>query len=216
MSPPTAQRAKATLTDRYHHGDLRAALIRAADEILTEEGLEGFSLRAAARRAGVSVAAPAHHFGSAAGLLSEVAMLGFLDLAEYLRVPTDTMSPAGRLRAQGLGYVRFALAQPGRFHLMFRRDLLDEQHPGLLEAGGRALDRLEGTVRARHQVAEGDALSDALRSEVLSAWSLVHGFAHLLLDGKLSHLYAGMAPADLLEKVLPPMLQAQWPDGPVG
>ena len=69
------------LPDRYHHGDLKTALIRAADEILAEHGLEGFSLRAAARRAGVSAAAPAHHFGDTAGLLSEVAVLGFDELA---------------------------------------------------------------------------------------------------------------------------------------
>src|SRR5882757_7165417 len=72
--------------ERYHHGDLKTALIRATDEILAEQGLEGFSLREAARRAGVSPAAPTHHFGGAAGLLSEVAALGFIELAKYLDV----------------------------------------------------------------------------------------------------------------------------------
>jgi len=69
----------------YHHGDLRAALIGATEALLAERGIEGFTLREAARRAGVSAAAPMHHFGSAAGLLTEVATLGFEELTRYLR-----------------------------------------------------------------------------------------------------------------------------------
>lgn len=212
MSNSNETPARAAPSDRYHHGDLRAVLIRTADEILAEEGLEGFSLRAAARRAGVSVAAPAHHFGSAAGLLSEVAMLGFIDLAKHLQLPASRMSPAKRLRLQGVGYVRFALTYPGRFDLMFRRDLLDAQHPGLREAGDNALAQIEQTVRAKYKLTDSQSLSPAARSTLLAAWSLVHGFAHLLLDGKLTPMYAGASADDLLEKVLPPMLLSQWPD----
>ncbi len=203
---------QAASTDRYHHGDLRAALIVAADQILAADGLEGFSLRAAARRAGVSVAAPAHHFGSAAGLLSEVAALGFIELADRLRLPAGRLLPAKRLRQQGVAYVRFALAYPGRFQLMFRRDLLDDQHPGLREAGDNAVGQLEQTVRAQLQLTDKQPLNAAARSAILAAWSTVHGFAHLLLDGKLAHMYTGTSPDDLVEKVLPQMLLRQWPD----
>lgn len=212
MSNDQEKHPKAAPTDRYHHGDLKAALIRTADEILAEDGLEGFSLRAAARRAGVSVAAPAHHFGSAAGLLSEVAALGFIDLTKHLQVPTGTLSPAERLRLQGAGYVRFASTHPGRFQLMFRRDLLDEQHPGLREAGDQALAQLEQTLRAKRRLDDSKPLDSEARSQLLAAWSLVHGFAHLLLDGKLSNMYAGASAEELLDKVLPQMLLNQWPD----
>lgn len=207
-SPPS--RATAA-PDRYHHGDLRAALIRAADEILAEHGLEGFSLREAAKRAGVSPAAPTHHFGGSAGLLSEVAALGFQELARCLDVG-EGGTPAQRLRLQGVGYVRFALAHPGRFQLMFRKDLLSLDHLPLQEAGAHALAHLEDMLRAMHGVPAGQALDEAGRAELLAAWSMVHGFAGLVLDGKLAHLYAGAGPEALLTSVLPAMLRGQWPD----
>ena len=198
--------------DRYHHGDLRAALIRAAEEVLAEEGLEGFSLRATARRAGVSIAAPAHHFGSAAGLLSEVAMLGFVELAKRLDVGAIKATAAKRLRMQGEGYVRFAVAYPGRFHLMFRRDLLSDEHVGLREAGDKALAQLETSVRAQLKLNADEPLDSAARAMLLATWSIVHGFAHLLLDGKLAHMHADATADDLVEHLLPEMLLSQWPD----
>jgi AcrR family transcriptional regulator len=197
--------------DRYHHGDLRAALIRAADEILAEQGLEGFSLREAARRAGVSPAAPTHHFGGSAGLLSEVAALGFDALTAHLQVRADA-NPTRRLRTQAIGYVRFALAHPGRFQLMFRKDLVSEEHDGLQQAAARALAQLEASIRAIRAIPRDRPLDAQARAALLAAWSLVHGFAHLALDGKLAHLHAGAKPKDLLTGVLPQMLQSAWPD----
>lgn len=194
--------------DRYHHGDLRTALIRAADEILAEHGLEGFSLREAARRAGVSAAAPAHHFGGAAGLLSEVAVLGFQELAKNLQVDASQGTPTQRLRRQGMGYVRFAMTYPGRFQLMFRRDLLSPDHPALHEAGGRALLLLEETIRAIRSIPDQQQLDPQAQAALLATWSTVHGFAHLALDGKLAHLSAGAPLDDLLAQVL----ESQWPD----
>lgn len=195
-------------SDRYHHGDLRTALIRAADEILAEHGLEGFSLREAARRAGVSAAAPAHHFGGAAGLLSEVALLGFEELAKNLQVDASQGTPTQRLRLQGMGYVRFAMTYPGRFQLMFRHELLNPDHSALQEAGARALLRLEETIRAVRSIPDRQALDPQARAALLATWSTVHGFAHLALDGKLAHLDAGTTPDDLLMQVL----ESQWPD----
>src|SRR3546814_1306446 len=114
----------------YHHGARRAALIEATEAILAERGLEGFTLREAARRVDVSPAAPLHHFGSAAGLLTEVAVLGFEALTQHLREGAQSggSDPGARLRAQGMGYVRFALAYPARFQLMFRKDRRSEGH----------------------------------------------------------------------------------------
>src|SRR5690606_24754474 len=93
--------------DAYHHGALRQALIDATEAILAEQGLEAFTLREAARRVGVSPAAPLHHFGSAAGLLTEVAILGFDALTRHLRdgAQAGGTDPAERLRSQGVGYV---------------------------------------------------------------------------------------------------------------
>lgn len=195
----------------YHHGDLRVALIDATDAILAEGGLEGFSLRAAARRAGVSVAAPAHHFGGASGLLSEVAALGFTALAARLDASGSRAGAMKRLRAQGLAYVRFAHDQPGRFQLMFRRDLLSDEHEGLQAAGALALSHLESTIRLQHGLSQQQPLNTAARDGLLAAWSIVHGFAHLLLDGKLTHMNGGASSDELLERVLPRMLLSQWP-----
>lgn len=197
---------------RYHHGDLRAALIDATDRILAEDGVEGFTLREAARRAGVSAAAPSHHFGSARGLLSEVAALGFDQLSEHLQLPPARRTPTQRLRAQGVGYVRFALSQPGRFQLMFRRDLLDPEHAGLKAAGDRAFAELERTIRELRGVHDGKALNAPDQAALLATWSLVHGFAHLALGGKLAGMQGGDSPQELLEKLLPRMLKQQWPD----
>lgn len=205
-------RQKASPAERYHHGDLKTALIRAADEILVEHGLEGFSLREAARRAGVSPAAPAHHFGSAAGLLSEVALLGFEELAKHLHVEASAGTPVQRLRMQGIGYVRFAFTYPGRFQLMFRRDLLSPEHAALEAAGKRTLLQLEETIRAMRSIPQGRALDAQAHAELLAAWTMVHGFAHLALGGKLANLHAGATSEDLLTQVLPKMLESQWPD----
>lgn len=194
--------------DRYHHGDLRTALIRAADEILAEHGLAGFSLREAARRAGVSAAAPAHHFGGAAGLLSEVALLGFEELAKNLHVEVSQGTPTQRLRLQGMGYVRFAMTYPGRFQLMFRRDLLSPDHAALQEMGARTLAQLEETIRAIRCIPEQQALDPQAQAALLATWSTVHGFAHLALDGKLVHMNASATLDDLLIRVL----ESQWPD----
>lgn len=199
-------RVQESTPERYHHGDLKSALIRATDELLAERGLEGFSLREVSRRAGVSPAAPAHHFGSAAGLLSEVAMLSFIELTQRLDVSGVKGTPARQLQMQGLGYVRFALTYPGRFHLMFRRDLLSDEHAGLHEAGEAALAQLEQTVRKIRSLAADKPLDATAQSMLLATWSMVHGFAHLMLDGKLAHMYAGATPDALIESVLPAML----------
>lgn len=198
----------------YHHRDLREALIAASDEILAERGLEGFTLREAARRAGVSPAAPAHHFGSAAGLLTEVAVLGYRELTRHIAVDPDSGTPRQRLRAQGTGYVRFALAHPGRFHLMFRHDLLLAEHPALDAASAAAWESLARTVRAEKGVPPDHPVNAELRATILAVWSTVHGFAHLALDGKFEGLGLehGAAPDALLTRLLPDILQALWPD----
>src|SRR5688572_11963111 len=123
----------------YHHGDLAAALVEAAEAVLTERGVEGFTLRECARRAGVSHAAPAHHFKDAKGLLTEVAALGFERLTEAQRRAREAEPELKNLLlATGTAYVGFALKYPVQFQLMFQTGLLDHTNERFLAAGAAA------------------------------------------------------------------------------
>ena len=166
----------------YHHGALRPALIVAAEAVIAERGLDGFSLRETARRAGVSPAAPAHHFGDARGLLTAIAAQGFADLAEALE-NADASAGAdreGRIKAQGIAYVAFALKHPARFDLMWRKALLDNEDPQLNEAGDRAFAALDGVTRGAGAPSSGP--NDPALAPSIAAWSIVHGFARLAID----------------------------------
>ncbi len=169
---------------RYHHGGLRDALIAAAEAELSEHGVERFSLRATARRAGVSPAAPAHHFSDARGLLTAVATAAFGDLEAALAAADDAAPRdlGGRVRAQGLAYVGFALAQPARFELMWRKALLDADDSALVKAGDAAFGVLQRAVGGAGFGPRG--APDRLPSPAaIACWSIVHGFARLALDG---------------------------------
>jgi AcrR family transcriptional regulator len=167
----------------YHHGDLRNALILAAEEILQERGATGFSLREAARRAGVSPGAPAHHFGDARGLLTAVAARGFKRLEEELSGASTNTPPADRVRAIGAAYLTFALKNGPIFGIMWLRDLLDQTDPEYLKAGRAAFNVFEQAALERNvPVATAPHVPDA---PVIAAWAMVHGLARLTLDGAL-------------------------------
>ncbi|HEU0099575.1 MAG TPA: TetR/AcrR family transcriptional regulator [Allosphingosinicella sp.] len=186
----------------YHHGALRPALIAAAEAVLAERGTHGFSLRETARRAGVSPAAPAHHFGDASGLLTAVAAGAFRDLADALEAAAPTGGREIRIRAQGLAYVRFALANRARFDLMWRAALLDRDDPDYAAAAARAFLLLDRAVRGGEGAAEGPGGPETAPS--IACWSMVHGFARLALDGGF-----GTAPGAVeaaLEGLLPAVL----------
>ena len=201
---------KKTAQRGYHHGDLRDTLIKAADALLAERGLEGFTLRETARRAGVSPAAPSHHFGGTAGLLTEIAALGYQELADRLTLAGETGTAADRLKAQGVAYVRFAVDFPGRFHLMFRHDLLVRDQPSLEQATGRAWDALEKTVlaiRGQSEDAELDAEGEAM---LIGIWSTAHGFAHLTLDKKLARIADCGNDDEMLDNLFPTIIDTLW------
>lgn len=164
----------------YHHGALREALIDAAESILDERGVEGFSLREAARRAGVSPAAPGHHFGDARGLLTAVATRAFRDFGDALEAGDTGEDRVTRLRGQGLAYVRFALANRARFELMWRKALLDRDDADFCAAGDRAFEILDRTARGDAPPAGPDMTGLA---PSIAAWSIVHGFVELALSG---------------------------------
>lgn len=177
----------------YHHGDLRAALLAAAEAELEARGIEAFSLRSVAKRAGVSHAAPAHHFGDVNGLLTALAAEGFRrfvanQAAFEDRAGTD---PAARLVESGLGYVAFAGANPALFRLMFASDRPDFEAPELREASKAAFRQLE-EANAAVAAARGRPPD---RASVEATWAVVHGLADLLASGRLKRLGAMEAPA---------------------
>ncbi|MBX3505644.1 MAG: TetR/AcrR family transcriptional regulator [Parvibaculum sp.] len=168
---------------KYHHGDLKSALVAAGTRILEEDGVMALSLRGAARAAGVSQTAPYHHFADKEALLAAIAATGFEDLsAEMARRAAGVSTAQDRLSALGLGYVMFATANPGRFRLMFG-PLVGEktQYPALLEAATLSYRMIHGAVAAYL-----DASATPNRNvdaNSMAAWSLVHGLATLINDG---------------------------------
>ena len=190
----------------YHHGDLRRALLDAAELVLAERGVGGFTLRECARRAGVSHAAPAHHFGDVTGLLTALAALGFETLAAEMReARAGVTDPGERLRAIARGYVAFARHHPQRFRLTFSRSRLNGDDPVYQAAAGAAFAELEAAIRLVHGAPEAPLEGD-LRAALTQAWSVVHGFAHLLLEGHVAHMTDGEAGVEpLLEGVIAPI-----------
>lgn len=160
---------------RYHHGDLRRALLDAAERRLAQGGPGAVTIRACARDAGVAPAAPLHHFGSLAGLLSALAERGFAGLVA--RLDTDAATSDGAARLVG-AYVDFALEQPALFDLMWRDDLLLSDDPALGAARRTALERLRALSSTG-----GDP--HAARLAAIRAWSLAHGLALLLRHGRI-------------------------------
>jgi AcrR family transcriptional regulator len=205
MAAPSRKKVAAQAPRPYHHGDLRAALLKAAVEELAESGIEGLTLRGCARRAGVSHAAPAHHFGDVTGLLTEVAIGAHDKLAASLRseIATVERGSAEHLIAAGNGYVRFALDNPGEFNLMFRRERLDLANPRLMAAGQGGISQAADAVGAYLGVDNAMAEPETAR-RVVALWSLAHGFASLVLAGQLGPLNRAAA---ITTALLPDMIR---------
>lgn len=176
----------------YHHGDLRRALLRAAEEELAEKGPEGFTLRGCAKRAGVSHAAPAHHFGDATGLLSALAAEGFerfLATTGARVAAVGDPDPKARMIALGLGYIEFARANPALFGLMFssrKPDFADER---LQEAASASFRQLVSGVAGL--TGDDPLASRTGQRQVAAMWAIVHGLSHLLLSQRMKFLEGG-------------------------
>ena len=184
MMKPVRPRATAIKGNGYHHGNLRAALLRAAEEIIRESGVEGLTLRACARRAGVSHGAPAHHFGNITGLLTEFAAEGFERLTESMS-RKNIEDADDELRAAGLGYIQFAMRWPEHFRVMWRTELLNQASPRLCKARQTAQQRLRDSLV--HADAHGRTLSeDELAARFQLASCCVHGYASLWVEGNRS------------------------------
>ena len=182
---PAATAAKKAAPHAYHHGDLRQAMLAAADRLIEEEGLEKFTLRECARRAGVSHGAPAHHFGDVRGLLTALAAQGFEQLLAAMAQHEAAAPPDAyeQLIANGQAYVAFALAHRGSFQLMFRSDRVQCDDVDFVRAGRATYGRLQQHVAAVIAAAKA---GPALQSEkALLAWVIVHGLSTLTLESGL-------------------------------
>jgi AcrR family transcriptional regulator len=166
-------------------GTLRDTLVDAAVALIARKGPQGFSLREVARRARVSEAAPYWHFTDREALLAAVAERGFVEMAKgMMEIWSRVAEPSERFRALGIGYVRFALAHPSYLRVMFGSEVPDKaMHPGLKEAGERTFAMLIQAIADCQAV--GQVKSGPPEEFAVAAWSIVHGLAALLVDGKL-------------------------------
>lgn len=192
----------------YHHGDLPTALRAATAELIAERGPTGFSLREVARRAGVSHAAPGHHFGGSKGLLTSVATEGFETLVRsFEEAVVGITDPVERLTAMGKAYVNTALDYPGHFGVMCNSELVNDDDPDFMVASVGAYERLlEAIADIR------DALNPELDVDAAATmtWSAVHGLAVLApgLDDVAAKTNTRTGPLDeLVEQFTELMIQ---------
>ena len=175
----------------YHHGDLRAVILAEAARLVAERGADRVSLRELARSAGVSHAAPAHHFTDRRGLFTALATQGFQLLTEAL---TDAR---GHFVDAALAYVRFAIEHPGHYQVMFNKSLLDAADTELAAAeaaAGAELSRGVATLR------DLNAQADPTGAQ-LAAWSLVHGFSMLWLNDAVNAQVRELDPMDTVMRI---------------
>jgi AcrR family transcriptional regulator len=196
---------------------LHDALLGAAERVLERDGLAGLTLRAVAREAGVSHAAPTHHFGDLSGLLSELAAIGFRRFNEAMVAAGKTdIHPLMKALARAKAYVAYAQACPGMFSLMFRTERLDMSRPSLHEAASASFEGLASAVGAgRNEKLAGDGLTLDQAAAIARAWSLVHGFTTLLLDGRLHDILHRLPMGTGVDQLLVAMLRSTVPR-PVG
>ena len=193
----------------YHHGALRDGLLGAAERVLERDGLAGLTLRAVAREAGVSHAAPTHHFGDLTGLVSELAAIGFRQFnAAMAAAGALGTLPIEKAMARAKAYVAYAQAHPGMYGLMFRTERLDMKRPALCEAANASFAGLAGAIGAsRQEVISEESLSLDQAADIARAWSLVHGFTMLLLDDRLSDILHRLPPGTDAGMLLDAMLK---------
>jgi AcrR family transcriptional regulator len=180
----------------YHHGDLRRALLDATLALVDEHGIDGFTLREVARRAGVSHNAPYHHFPDKRALVAGLAEESYEQLrAQLLAATAGTRDALEALRAIGLAYVRFAVRHPSRFRVMNRPELRSPGRVTPVEAAGERTERPVHDAIAAGQAA-GLLVGGDVEAIALTAWAAVHGLATLVVDGPLRHRFRSLRAAE--------------------
>jgi AcrR family transcriptional regulator len=209
------RRNRAEKDSPYHHGALRDALLQAAEKLLERDGLPGLTLRAVAREAGVSHAAPTHHFGDLTGLLSELAAIGYRQFNEAMIAANVAGTAQETGIAKAKAYIDYAQAHPGMYGLMFRTERLDMSRPSLHQAAGAAFAGLaRGVGASRHEHIEAEALSLQQAGAIARAWSLVHGFTMLVLDGRMSDVLRRLPKGTTMDQLFEAMLRSPGPRPP--
>lgn len=176
-------RARAKPKGRHHHGDLRRALLTQTLALVENKGLHAVTLRALARRLGVSEAAPYHHFKNKQELLACLAAEGYARLYDAVRAAVDAAGadPFAQLAGIGRAYVEVALAHPGMFRLMFGEHLLELGTFPEVQREGRRVSTLHADVaRACAEVGGNSGLSEA--TIIRTSWAMVHGVAWLVIE----------------------------------
>ncbi len=164
----------------YHHGDLRRALLDAATRILDRDGQGGLSLRAVAREAGVSPAAPYHHFKDKSELMLAIAEEGFDQLSDYIRRTTDIAAlPMERVAAIGLAYVEFAKAHPAVYRVMYDCSRDSDAMPDKAHNAEEGAFSLLKRAMIDMGVASPDQETD-LELACIAAWCAAHGLAEMV------------------------------------
>lgn len=193
-------RSKPAEPQPYHHGNLRQALLDKALTSLRRYGAEQLSLRELARALGVSQAAPYRHFADKESLLAELATQGFRELARDMRASMQGKDgAAAALQASGLSYIRFAARHPEQYRLMFGKGRIEKgRYSSFDEAATDAFGVLLTVIQ--QGVDSGNFKNEPVMVLALAAWSIVHGFASLAIDGQLAVVGAAEDPA-LAEQV---------------
>lgn len=190
---------------RFHHGDLREALIAATRELLIEHGPDGFTLADACRRAGVTTAAPYKHFRDKQEILEEIVVRGFDELTAANAKALAESGPGTieGITAMGVSYVDFAVSQPALFRLMFGHKSEIRKVRQVDESGNECLKNVVQEVAAycRKHGHKADAEQVALR-----LWTFVHGASSLQLDGDYERVAPGVDVHQLIADVTPKLL----------
>ena len=184
----------------YHHGDLRAALMTAALSLIDEHGVQGLALSDAAHLAGVSVAAPYRHFKDKEALLAEIAAEGFTMFRDALARaaqshPDDKVK---RLVEMGVAYVEFALQHRSHFKVMWEAGIAKANYPQIKHSASQAYLLLQEAANDLHPRAHPSRQQALVRA----AWSVVHGYGMLTLEGELPAQGTGQSARSLLRQSL--------------
>jgi len=200
-----ARKTSVARRDSYHHGDLKRALTGAALSLVAEKGPKGFTLTEAARRAGVSVAAPYRHFADKAELLATVAEQGFRDLHADLAAAADaTPEPKAWVIELGRAYVRWAVAHPDHYQVMFGAEDVKANNPALAVAAEQAFgDLLDAITRCQEAAIVGGQDPREIAGPL---WSLVHGVASLAIGGELRAVGIQQDPEAMIAGVVAQLL----------
>ena len=183
---------------QYHHGDLKASLIEAANTILLRDGADALSLRAIAAEVGVSHMAPYAHFKNKKELISSIAEAGFVRMAEtmetvaYALKSKETMAPGELVLAYGVSYLEFATANPQLYRLMLgqvettgrKGKKLESEHHNTLDHSNISSSKKPFILLREAFALRGDS-AEKVEAQALGAWSMVHGMAALMLEGHI-------------------------------